>query len=242
MEVQTGNVEANANNQAGNVEANTSSSTAGSTEANTGDQTKAGATGPDGSKWDEETTAYIKQLRTESADKRTKNKELSDNVKALNEKFSTLQTGIAKALGIETEATPEQQLEQVQGKAYELETQNFMLNTMMEKGINKDQADYFSFLVEKRANELGENEEMTEEMLDSIVADVHKVSGASGNNSTSVQTGSPNGTSPAGNIANTGPSIEEFAKMNTTEKSQIYAKSPEMYNTLMTQAVTKNLI
>ena len=192
---------------------------------------------PNPGKWDAETTAYIKQLRNENAARRTENKEVKDNMTALQEQFTTLQSGIAQAMGIQTDLTPEQQLEEVTSRSHDLETQNAMLSIMMEKGIGKDQSDYFSFLVEKKAGELGENEEMTDEMIDGIVAEVQRVSGRQGA-STSVTTDpTPN---PQDNP--NGPSLEEFASMSISEKSALYGKSPELYNTLMTQAAQQNLV
>lgn len=215
---------------------------AGSPGAQAGSQKTpdAGSGEPDGSGWDESTKAYIQKLRGEAADRRTKNKELETKINELSTQFSGLQTGVAKALGIQTDLKPEEQLERVQGRAYELESENFMLRTMMEKGINSEQSDYFTFLLEKRAAELGENEEMTDDMVNDIVANVKKVSAFT--QSTSVSTTQANGQGPSSDNVGDGPTVDEFVGMSVSEKSLLYAKNPAQYDALLGQARKQHLL
>jgi len=194
---------------------------------------------PDGSNWDDATKDYIKRLRTESAEKRTKSKDLETKYTALQEQFNTLQTGMAKALGIDTEATPEQQIEALSHQAQSFESENALLNLMLEHGVKNEGKDYFMFLMEKRAAELGEDEEFSDEAIKQIVSEVQAKSGAvspvNGGN-TSVRQGANQGAPQGGNGKQV--SIEEFAGMSISEKSQLYQTNPNLYSALMAQYST----
>ena len=68
--------------------------------------------GEDDSMWSDgaKTKAYVKDLRKENAKYRTENKELKTNFSSLNDRFSHLEGGLKKALGLEENVSPEDQI------------------------------------------------------------------------------------------------------------------------------------
>lgn len=193
---------------------------------------------PDGANWDDATKDYIKRLRTESADRRTKAKDLETRYNDLNTEVTTLKTGLAQALGIDTEATPEQQIEALSHQSQSFESENALLHLMLEKGIKSEGKDYFMFLMEKRASELGENEELTDDMITQIVGEVQAKGGGVttpvGSGTTSVGNDGQGAKPPAGGNGKE-VTIQEFSAMNISERSQLYTTNPNLYSSLMTQ-------
>jgi len=224
------------NNEAANANANPEGGA-----SNAASQEPVGGVEPNSaSGWDDETRAYIKKLREENATRRTKGKELEDRLSEMETNTGEFRKNLAKALGFETDMTPEEQVEQLTNNQHDLESQNFMLRTMIEYGITKDDSDYFQFLLTKKASELPEDGELGEDDLASIVSEV-KARGVGSNAATSVSTQSPNGTAPAAG-GTTDITPERFAKMNITEKSELFAKNPQVYNSLMGQVKEKGLL
>lgn len=189
----------------------------------------------------QEVQDYIKSLRTENADRRKKGKTLEESLTTLKTEGEDFRNKVAKAIGIETELSPEDQINQLTENTYDLQTKNFMLETMMEQGIGKADSEYFQFLLTQRAASLGENEELSEEQLQSIVTEVKARSAAPVNSSTSVSTQNPGGAAPTPGIS-TDITPQQFAKMNITEKSEMFGRNPEIYNSLMAQVKEKGLI
>lgn len=193
----------------------------------------------DESKWDDKTKAYITKIRKEAATRRTENKTLEEKVTALGEQFGA----VKKALGIEKDETPEQKIEVLQNSLYASQHESQLYKIALEKGIVHDDVEYFSYLVSKAASSLKENEEMSAETLDGIVADVKKRSAKPGATSTSVSTaGAASGEGAPGANNPTDITVEQFAKMNTSQKSEIYVKNRALYDNLMQQAKAKRVL
>ncbi len=195
----------------------------------------------DESNWDEKTKSYIKKLRDENAARRKKTTDLENQVQNLQKSFD----GVKKAIGLEdnSDLTPEQQVEVLTEHSQGLELSNQLLRSAIGKGINsEDGLEYFEFLVGKQLESLGEGEELTDEMLDGISAKVKRLHPGqqAGGVSTSVGTETGSTTPKPGQAV--GVTVEQFAKMTVSEKSELYSKSPEQYKQLLDEAKTKRLL
>lgn len=201
-------------------------------------QTKPGADGElDSSKWDDDTRKYIEKLRKESADRRTKANNLETKLNANTEQMAA----IKKALGIEDGLSPEEELQVAQARMYEAQNDAYLKGIAIEQGISYDNYEYFQFLVNKRASELDENEELSEEALGEIVSEAKKRS-QSAMSSTSVTTGSTDGKGAPPSGEGDEVTIEAFVAMNISERSQLYTKNPELYSSLMAKAKEKRML
>jgi len=114
--------------------------------------------------------------------------------------------------------------------------ENAILSIAVQNNIGADSLEYFQFLVSKRANELQEGEELTDEDLKPILDEV-KSKQKSTQASTSV---SPDQTKTNPN-AGSDVTLEQFAKMGMLDKSALFRKNPQLYESLMAQARTKKL-
>jgi galactokinase len=190
--------------------------------------------------WDEKTAAYIKKLRAENASFRTKASSLETKVAELQGSLGKLQVGMKKALGLGDEGDdtpPEQKLEALTQHSETLAVQNAVLGIALENGIPASQLEYFQYLMGKKLASLADDEEMTEEDVDALVAEA-KSKGAPGVTTTGAG-GSGNAPQPGSKNA---VSLEQFVKMTVSEKSQLYGQQPEMYKALMAEAVQKRLL
>jgi hypothetical protein len=190
-------------------------------------------------KLDPKVQKLIKDLRTESASHRTKNKNLDSQL-------SKLKKGLVEAGVIEDDSEePEEKIKSLSSKTAALEVNIAILSAAVEYGIQKDALEYFEFLVNKKLESLGEGEELTDELLDEIAQSAKKT--VKGNaKSTSVGDGKgadgeekdpPEPGAKDGEVT-----LEKFVRMNITEKSQLYVKNPELYNRLFSEAKQKKLL
>jgi hypothetical protein len=202
---------------------------AGSQDQNTGDDDKFNFDSLPKSAQD-----YIKNLRQESAEHRTKNNNLSTRLESIEKGFQKMFGGE----GAEQDLTPEQQIEQLQSGYENLSYQNAVMGIAYENGIPQDNLEYFNFLMEKAVNGLEEGQELEEENLLNIIQKAKGFSQSIDNANTSVdergQGGDPN--------QSTGLTLEGFLGMNVVEKSELYRKQPEIYNKYMAQAKEKRLL
>ena len=191
---------------------------------------------PDESKWDEGTKKYIQSLRKESAKYRQKSKESAPAI----ERLTKLEQGLKAALGIgdDEEVSTEDKLEQITAQAQQTDFKAAILEAALEHGIPKSELRYFQFLVNETLGELGEDEELGDDRMAEIVAQVQARSNpgrASGNTSVDPK-GEPN-PKGGGNVT-----VDQFVKMGLTEKSNLYAKNPNLYTSLMAEARSKRLL
>jgi hypothetical protein len=193
----------------------------------------------DDDSWDDKTKAYIKKLRDESAKHRTKAKELETQFSQMNAKFDGLQKGLKSALGIEGEDdSPEEKIQMLQQTNEAAVFESAVLNIALENAIPSDQVSYLKFLIADKAGSLEEGQEIDEEMLSEIVGKVKLVGGKPKGAASSVTaTKTPDNGGAAASMT-----VEQFAKMTLSEKSQLFQKNQKLYDELMTSARVKKLI
>ena len=188
-----------------------------------------------------EAQKMIKDLRKENAKHRTKGKETTD-------RFDKLEKGLKLALGMEgdDQASPEDKINSLNDQNYGLEFRNTILEIAVDKGLNNEQSEYLSFLFEKEigSDKYTEEEGMTDEDLDALIA---KVKGTVGGNSGNAGSGS---SSVDGNDKNKSPdpkqkgdyTVEQFSKMNLIEKIKLRKENEPMYNKLFAEAKLKRML
>lgn len=211
--------------------------------AASGSQEGAAGSSPDESKWDESTRNYIKQLRAESANHRTKSKSLETQLSKLTGDVDTLKGSLRKALGQEDgddSGSPEEQITQLKTGNEQMAFRLAVMESAFEHGFtSKDQVEYYEFLIQKKASELKDDEEVSDEAMAEIVTKVKGFSKpGSGTSTTSVNGQKP----PPSDSSTQAVSVEAFAKMSIMEKSTLYAKDPTQYERLMAAAQDKKLI
>lgn len=198
------------------------------------------------SKLDEGTQAYIKKLRQENAKYRTGKKDSESELSTLKERFSNLEGGLKKALGIEDDdqVDPETQIQALQAQSENLQFELSVRDIALENGLGtKDQVDYLGFLIQKEAQNLDDNEELSEEKMVELIGRVKSSMGAGSPQSKTSVTGN-NGQGgenpPAGTDENV--TVERFTQMTLSEKSELFSKNRPLYDSLMAQARSKRLI
>lgn len=186
----------------------------------------------DESTLDEKTKAYLKKMRAENAKHRTR-------ANKLEAEFEGVKTRLKGLVGGDDtdNVPPEKKIEELASSVNSFAMENAILTIAVQNNIGADSLDYFKFLVSKRAGELAEGEELTDEDLKPILDEVR-----------SKQKSTQTSTSVSANQSNTNPNagsevtLEQFAKMGIIEKSTLYRKNPSLYESLMAQARIKKLI
>lgn len=189
---------------------------------------------PDFASLDPRTQNYIKKLRRENADARKDFNALKGQFDGFQEKLKSFAGGN----GDDEQLTPEQQVDFLQGHVESIAVQNAILTQALHHGIGVDGLEYFQFKVTKACEELEEGEELSDEALAEIVADVRGKTGASKSGATS-PAGHAGGNPPP-KPADDGITVEKFAA-SLTLQSQIYNKDPERYARLRDEAKAKGL-
>jgi len=195
----------------------------------------------DEDKWDESTRNYIKSLRDESAKHRTKSKELQTQFTKLSGEVDALKGGLRKALGgkEDDQSSPEEQVGQLTSQNEQMAFRLAVMDSALENGItSKEQLEYYEFLVQKKATELQDDEEITDEAMTEIIQKVKSFSKPGGTSTTSVGAKKPEPSDSSSQAV----SVEAFAKMSLAEKSALYSKDPAQYTQLMSAARQKKLI
>lgn len=178
-------------------------------------------TGSDFSKLPPETQKMIKKLRNE-------NKTLRANNKSTSERMGKIEQALKLVNGDgEDDEAPEVKLGRVNAQNEELAITNAFKDLALEHSINKEQFKYFSFLMNEAISELGEDEEMDEEQLESIVAEA-KAKAPKASSTTSV-TGKKGGQGPKKSDTVT---AEQFKKLGIIGRSKLYRENPDLYNSL----------
>jgi hypothetical protein len=191
----------------------------------------------DESSMDDKTKKYLAKLRKENAGHRTKSKDLASKVKAEQDRVKA----ILKAAGIESQdEKPEEQIKNLTGQTQSLAFSNAILETAVEHGIPKEGLKYFKFLVSEATGELEEGEELSDDKLAEIVAEVKKGRTAK-SASSSVGGGQDGGGNPPppGGSKTGSITLEKFCSMSISEKSALYEKNRDLYVSLMTEAKAK---
>lgn len=198
-----------------------------------GDPDPAAEVDPDETKLDEKTKAYLAKLRKEAAGHRTKAKDLASKLKISEDQ----KRAVLKAVGIEDESeSPEEKLKTLSTESQQLAFRTAILESAVENGIGKDDLGFYEFLVSKAVQALEEGDELSEEQMAEIVAQVGKRGGGKGSANSSVGTGgkgkgAPNPEPKAGDVT-----LEKFIRMSITEKSKLYETNEDLYLSLMSQA------
>ena len=202
-------------------------------EGQTGADDKGGEAGDDFSD-PAKALAEIKKLRAENAKHRTKNKALDEQMSSLNGKF----TALKKALGVEDdEEDPEVKIGRLHAENQALALEVSISRISREHEIPAGQEKYFRFLLAEKMEALEDGQEIGDDDVAEIAAEVKKISGKAAGNSTGVSAGKkPNAD------GGTTLTVQAFAKMNTGEKSELYAKNPSEYTRLFNEAKSQRMI
>lgn len=192
-------------------------------------------------KLDPKAQALIKKLRKENADHRIKNKDLKSKVLSAAERDKALK----QALGLESEEDkPEEKVKALTAETDALSFRNAVLEMALENGIAAQDVKYFEFLVTQKAGELKDDEELSDEQLAEIIADVKKRGGGQKKASTSVGNGGGEGKKDGSNPPPPGEdgevNLDKFCKMTMAEKSALFGKNPELYKQLASEARRAN--
>lgn len=175
----------------------------------------------------------IKDLRSESAKNRTDNK-------TIRGEFDSLKKGMAKALGIEDDAKPEDKIADLNGQNSSLTFQNAILSVAVQNGIGEKQMDYFSFLMEKAVEKLDEGQELSDDQLAELVKKAKAQGGVSSDSSVDDTGG--DGKPPKNPDSSGDMTLEQFCALNIIEKSSLYRTKPDVYNRLVSQAKAKGVL
>lgn len=185
----------------------------------------------------EKAKKLAEKLRKEAASHRTKAKGFETQLAGLNDTVSKLKS----ALGIEGDDAekPEDKVKALSSELSQSQSRAAILELAVEHGIGKDGIEYFEFLLGKKLGALPEGEELDDEAIQEIVAKVGTKAGGQGGGEgkTGLNPKKPKPTSQ-----DDGTTPEQFAQMNTAQKSLIYAKDPATYERLKEAAQQKGLL
>jgi hypothetical protein len=180
---------------------------------------------------------HIKKLRDEAAKYRQKARDSGEKFGKVKKVLVDL--GLAKP----EEDDPQETIKGLTAINDETTFRNGILEAALEHGIPKDGLEYFNFLVEKKAKALGEDEELDDDAVSALAAEVKEKfgspaptkSGAGSNNKPA-----PNGGSskvPTGDLT-----AEKFATLSNGEQTELYKKNPDLFGRLAKEARTKRLL
>lgn len=191
---------------------------------------------PKGPQTLEEAQALIKSLRKEAGDRRTENKSLKDKLTGYDNQFKQ----IKGHLGIkdEEEDTPENRIAALTQNNDQLQMDLSIMQLARENGIAPEDDKYFRFLLAEKFEGLGEDEELSEEALTEVLTQVQAVS----KKKPASSTGQGGGKKPNGEQDKGAVTVEQFAKMSLSQRTEIYDKNPTLYSELMSKARSSRLI
>lgn len=194
---------------------------------------------PDESALDAKTKAYLAKLRKENAKYRVEAKDSKSKLKAEEEK----RKAILKAAGIELEEEePAEKLKKVSETNNNLQFRNAILETAVAHGVGSESLKYFQFLMSEAVEELGEDEELTDEKIAELVSEAKTKGGGKGKANTSVGNGGKGGKEPPKPGASDKITLEKFTRMTMTEKSDLYTKNRALYEELANEARKKKVL
>lgn len=190
----------------------------------------------DESTWDVKTTAYIKSLRTENASYRTKAKESGTQATSLQEQMKQ----VREALGIENPDPTVEDFENVSNQNEQVVFRNAVLEAAVINGIPSNGLDYFQYLVESKVADLNEGQELADADIALLATQAKQQFPANGKTSFGGG-GDGGGNPPKPPAGGDDIKVEQFSKMTTTEKSDLYEKNPAVYDRLMAEAKERNI-
>lgn len=183
----------------------------------------------------QEAQDLIKGLRQENADFRTKKNNLSTRLENIENGFKQMFGGEEG----QEQLSPEQKIEQLQGGYESLSYENAVMGLAYENGIPMENYEYFNFLMDKQVNGLEEGQELSEDQLLEVIQKAKGFNATMDDSNTSVD-GANGNNDPQGQQGEI--TLDQFAKMGMVEKSELYRKSPAIYNQLIKQAREKRLL
>lgn len=177
----------------------------------------------------EDAMKEIKRLRQENAGHRTKNKTLEESLTSFNDKF----TKINKHLGIQDQVDPEEQIKGLSSNNEQLTLELSLQQLARVNGIPMEQDEYFRFLIGKKFEALKDGEEISDEQISEVVAEVGKYSGFKKDFKTSTGLGDGKTKNPpASDSGKETVTTEQFSKMTFAQKNQLFEENKELYNKL----------
>lgn len=182
---------------------------------------------------------YIKKLRRESAKYRTKATNLESSYSQLTNRVRQVAGGGEE--GEEAEMSVEQRLEIHEQNTATLAFDNAVLACAVDHGIDAAGLKYFRFLVNEKASELGEGEELSDEDLAEIAEEARSTTGRGRKGAKTSVTGDEGGKGGEGKapVGKNTVTIEQFAKMTVSQKSDLQKNNPDLYAALFQEAVQK---
>jgi len=172
------------------------------------------------SKLDPSLQKYIKGLRHEAANHRT-------TANQIQAQFEDLQERIKSVFGEQKEAVdPKLAVQELQQATQDLSFKNAVLETAVNHGIPASGIPYYEFLLNQAGNSLKEGEELSDEMMESILAEVKQKSGTQMMHS-SVK--SPQ----AAPSTKQDMDVNAFSKLGMAERTRLYQQNPQKYSELM---------
>ncbi len=174
--------------------------------------------------------ALIKNLRKENAKHRTKGKNLEERVGKMDKAIKAL------AGGEEDDDEPaETRLERLTQSHQVTAYERAVLEKAVDHGISgKEGRELFEFYVQKAAAALEEGEEMTDDDFEEVAAKVKKMTGSKSARTSVDGKGRDKNPDDDGEVT-----LDKFAEMTVSEKTNLFSKNPDLYNRLMKEAVKK---
>lgn len=188
---------------------------------------------PDFASLDPKTQNYIKKLRKENAETRKEFNVTKGKLDSVMEKVKSV-TGENP----DENLTPEQRIEHLSGHVEHVAMENVILHQAIHHGIPAADLEYFQFKVAKAVDALEEGEELDEEQIAQIVAEV-KGKSAPKSGATSPSGGSA-GTPPPKSTADDGITVEKFAASLSVQNA-MYVSDQARYIRLRDEAQAKGL-
>ena len=191
----------------------------------------------------EDALKVIEDLRKENAGYRTKGKSQEDTLSNLTEQLSS----IKKHLGIEEQIDPVEQVKGLSSENEALQDELALMQLARMHNVPVEADEFFRFKISKKFAELKEGEELSEEAINEVLEDVQKYSAFNvekpNGNSSGVggKGGSGDGKKPPAKHNPSQLSAEDFAKMNLTQKSQLFVSNRAEYDRLYKAAKDKRL-
>jgi len=177
----------------------------------------------------------IKTLRKENGDRRTKNKGLSDRL----DKF---EKGLKSAFGVEEqeEVDFEKQVSSLSENLASTQFENAVISMAYENEIPKDKIGFFKYRLNEALQNLGEEDDLPEEVLAKLVQEVKGVGKGKGETG-----GEEHGTPP--NDGNNGKgkfgklTAEQYVKMTDSQANELFKNDRATYDRLHAEARQKRL-
>lgn len=169
----------------------------------------------------EDAARMIADLRRENAKHRMTNKTLKETLSGLEAKYGS----VKKAVNGEDPEDDKANLAATARAAEALSVENAILKSAIENKIPADKLDYYKYLIEQKAGELEEGEELD---VSPIVESVMKIGQSQGVKATSGVTPPKTGGASDGEEV----TVDAFRKMGFIEKSQLQRRDPALYSRL----------